>query len=90
MIRWRTINPGYTLLMVVILLAAPVPGVAADPFDSDPLGLIAYHDRQKSLGVGEDSFELWLCEGTPSAEDFIEYMETEINPYFGMAVRWSI
>ncbi len=45
----------------------------------DPLGLIAGFDFTSAYGIGEDIWEVWLCD-TPSGDTFSEDPDVRLNP----------
>ena len=55
-------------LVALLLVMASLPASAqadpalADPFASDPLGLISFKDQTDTYSVGTDPWEVWICD----------------------------
>lgn len=70
---------------------------SSDPYEGDPLGLIARTDRTMEHSLGEDVWEVWICD-VPEGDlqhdlaGAIGYLEEHLPPYFSSLAegRYSI
>ena len=75
------------LLVVVGIVFLSDFAVADDDRQSDPLGLIAAYDVTTHYSLGDDQWEVWICESPDgdmdlSASEIAEVMNSELVPYF--------
>lgn len=75
------------LLAVVGIVLMADPAVADEDRRSDPLGLIAEYDVTTHYSLGDDQWEVWICESPDgdldlSASEIVEVMKSELVPYF--------
>ena len=73
----------YVLLICAGLFMAP----AAANTDDDPLGLLVGYDVSSYYSLGEDHWEVWVCESPEgdldlSASEIAGVLESELVPYF--------
>jgi len=77
---------GVLLVAVVVLLIAR-PGAAQNDDGTDPLGLITGYDLTSLYSLGEDHWEVWICESPEgqldiSAAAVTDVLRSELVPYF--------
>lgn len=75
------------LLVVVGIVIFSDFAVADDDRQSDPLGLIAAYDVTTHYSLGDDQWEVWICESPDgdmdlSASEIAGVMNSELVPYF--------
>ena len=74
---------SFVLLICAGLFMAP----AAANTDDDPLGLLVGYDVSSYYSLGEDHWEVWICESPEgdldlSASEIAGVLESELVPYF--------
>ena len=77
---------GALFLAVAVLLVAR-PAAAQDDDGTDPLGLITGYDLTSLYSLGEDHWEVWICESPEghldiSASSVTDLLKSELVPYF--------
>ena len=77
---------GILILAVAVLLVAR-PAAAQDDDGTDPLGLITGYDLTSLYSLGEDHWEVWMCESPEgnldiSASSVTDVLNSELVPYF--------
>jgi hypothetical protein len=73
--------------MICWALAGPAVAQSTDPYQSDPIDLIAYRDETRTYSTGIDNWAVWVCDVpdgnvavTPTAAAGL--FTTSIRPYF--------
>ena len=77
---------GVLFLAFMVLLVAR-PASAQDDDGTDPLGLITGYDLTSLYSLGEDHWEVWICESPTgdldlSASAVTDVLKSELVPYF--------
>lgn len=74
-------------LLACFALALPARAQTSDPYQSDPIDLIAYRDETRIYSSGIDNWEVWVCDvpdGTVSvtASAAVALFDSTVRPYF--------
>ena len=74
-------------MLASIALALPARAQTADPYQSDPIDLIAYRDETRTYSGGVDAWEVWVCDvpdGSVSvtAAAAAALFDSSVRPYF--------
>ncbi|MGH8959068.1 MAG: hypothetical protein ACRDVK_10400, partial [Acidimicrobiia bacterium] len=74
-------------VVVCFVLALPAHAQTTDPYQSDPIDLIAYRDETRTYSSGADNWEVWVCDvpdGTVAMtpEAVATLFDSSIRPYF--------
>ena len=86
--RWhRHRGPALGLLVVATILFFAGFVAAGDEYQADPLGLIAGYDVTTHYSLGDDQWEVWVCNSPSgdlelSASELVKVLESELVPYF--------
>lgn len=82
----RNIRIGAAVIACFVL-AMPAVAQTVDPYQSDPIDLIAFRDETRVYSSGADNWEVWVCDVpdgsvaiTPSAAAAV--FNTAVRPYF--------
>jgi hypothetical protein len=74
-------------VLACLVVALPANAQTIDPYQSDPIDLIAYRDETRTYAGGLDNWEVWVCDVpdgtvalTPAATAAL--FESSIRPYF--------
>ncbi|MGH8925341.1 MAG: S-layer homology domain-containing protein [Acidimicrobiia bacterium] len=74
-------------VFICLVLALPAVAQTTDPYQSDPIDLIAYRDETRTYSSGADNWEVWVCDVpdgtvavTPAAAATL--FNSSIRPYF--------
>ena len=75
------------LLVVAVIVCFAGSAVADDEYQADPLGLIAGYDVTTHYSLGDDLWEVWVCESPDgdldlSTSQLAEVLKSELVPYF--------
>ena len=75
------------LLVVAVIVFLSGPAVADHGQQADPLGLIAGYDITTHYSLGDDFWEVWVCESPDgdldiSASEIVKVFQSELVPYF--------
>lgn len=75
------------LLIVAVMGFFADSAGADDDGQSDPLGLIAGYDLTTFYSLGDDQWEVWVCDSPDgdldiSASELVKVLESELVPYF--------
>ncbi|MDE0122148.1 MAG: S-layer homology domain-containing protein [bacterium] len=95
-----------SLTLAVLSLAAVLSlsgGVSADsisdPYQSDPLGLVAHYDLTSTNATGETPFEVWICDTHPdfvtppeAVADAVQLLGGTVSDYWKQLSngRWTV
>ena len=91
----RPATAGISVYLVLSLVAAPPMALAdslADPFASDPLGLISHYGLTTQVPLTADTLEVWVCEkvggGLPisdlTPEQLVGAAEDAVSEYWNL------
>ena len=79
------------LVVVILVLTSAVPAAVAaadDPWEDDPLQLIAFRDEVSALySSGQDVWEVWVCQLSDGSVPIdisatVAFLNAEVRPYF--------
>ena len=75
------------LLLALVVLLVARPAAAQNDDGTDPLGLITGYDLTSLYSLGEDHWEVWICESPEghldiSASAVTDVLRSELVPYF--------
>ena len=103
--RWKSALGGVLWAVFVVLCLLVVgrgvsPTVAqtgtttttVSPYVADPHGILALHDRLQRHSVGQDRWQVWVCEPSPGGsgrvsvdiDNVVDLLQDHIGPYY----RW--
>jgi len=80
------LRAAVTMALAFMLVAVPV--AASNPYEDDPLGLVAYAGEiERVYTSGTDVVEVWICRFTPesAAVDLtatVNLLNSQVSPYF--------
>lgn len=74
-------------LFACFVIASPARAQTTDPYQSDPIDLIAYRDETRTYSSGADNWEVWVCDvpdGTVAvtAAAAAALFDSSVRPYF--------
>ena len=93
---------GYLLACFLGLLAVATaifflaqPALGEDEYERDELGLIIHHDVTSRYGVGDDHWEVWVCDSPDGDLDLFgvwarESVRIVSHPLLRLAIRESL
>ncbi|MDE0230706.1 MAG: S-layer homology domain-containing protein [bacterium] len=84
-LRHRGTALGLLVVATILFFAGFV--VANDEYQADPLGLIPGYDLTTHYSLGDDLWEVWVCDSPDgdldiSAPGLVEVLKSELVPYF--------
>ena len=85
--RQKSLVLFFSILLLIVAVLFLVEPAAADDTGEDPLGLLIGYDVTSHYSLGEDLWEVWICEAPDgdldlSASEVAKLMESELVPYF--------